>query len=76
MKERERTKEKAKNQNANERFTEVGNEIPGNAAVSLGETSGGSGGNRVNFADRGFLISQETSGRNDWEINPCGGMAS
>ena len=40
-------------------FTEVENGCPGNSALSLDETAGGSGENSVNFADREFLSPNE-----------------
>ena len=48
------------------------NDSPRNSAISPGGTSGNSGRNRANFADREVLIPKEMLGRNDWGIRPCG----
>ena len=49
-------------------FDVVENDSPKNAAFALDETSGGSGGDRVNFADREVLISKEMLGQNECKI--------
>ena len=53
-------------------FTDVEVDSPRNLAFSLGESAGGSGENRVNFADRGVLTSKEMLRRSGRKIKPLG----